>query len=196
MKTNLCSAVCMTLIGATALAAQPAYFTQMTDGPIVNDALDTWLGFWGDYDNDGRLDLHVNGETGNWRVYHNDGGTTFSTVTSGPLGDYSSCSLWGIWCDLDTDGDLDLFGWTSPSGLNAMFWNDGTGGFRRDDSWLRGTDAQSVGAVFSLGDFDGDGFIDAFLGAVERRNAQLHNNGDRTFTVVADSALNILGDNT
>ena len=83
--------------------------------------------FWGDYDNDGRLDVHLDGALGHWRIYHNDGGSNFSTVTSGPWGDYASYSLHGVWGDLDNDGDLDLSGWTRPSAITAVFWNDGSG---------------------------------------------------------------------
>ena len=42
------------------------------------------------------LDVHVDGALGHWRLYHNDGGSNFSTVTSGPLGDYALDSLHGV----------------------------------------------------------------------------------------------------
>ena len=62
---------------------------------------------------------------------------------------------------------------------------------------FRVTDPRSVGWIQALGDFDNDGFIDAFLGAYDSTDsgALLHNNGDRTFSVVPESVLNILGDN-
>jgi hypothetical protein len=171
-------------------------FTRITEGPIVNDALDTWDAYWGDYDNDGRLDVLVTGNIGQWRLYHNDGGTSFSTVTSGVMGEYNVRSMYGLWSDLDNDGDLDLFGWTRPSTISTMFWNDGSGVFTRDVGWLPGIDLTSVGRIISMGDFDNDGFIDAFLGAVDDpdSNALLRNNGDCTFTVVPGSVLNFVGD--
>jgi hypothetical protein len=196
MKTTIVRIFCCALVSASALLAQPKEpFTKITEGPIVNDALDTWYAIWGDYDNDGRLDVHVDGALGHWRVYHNDGGSNFSTVTSGPLGDYASYSLHGVWGDLDNDGDLDLSGWTRPSAITAMFWNDGSGVFTRDDDWLQGADPRSFGGLQTLGDFDNDGFIDAFLSAWDSTDsdALLHNNGDRTFSLVP-SVLNIVGD--
>jgi hypothetical protein len=197
MKTTIARIFCCALVSASALLAQPKEpFTKITEGPIVNDTLDTWYAYWGDYDNDGRLDVHLSGMLGHWRIYHNDGGSNFSTVTSGPWGDYASSALWGLWWDPDNDGDLDLSGWNRPSAVNAMFWNDGGGVFTRDNSWLQGADPRSYGGIEALGDFDNDGFIDAFLGAwANDSDALLHNNGDRTFSVVPESVLNIRGDN-
>ena len=195
MKTIVRWIFCCALVGAGALHAQEL-FTKITEGPIVNDALDTWDAYCGDYDNDGRLDALVVGNLGQWRLYHNDGGTSFSTVTSGVMGEYNLRTMYGLWSDPDNDGDLDLFGWTRPSTISTMFWNDGSGVFTRDVAWLPGIDLTSVGRVFSMGDFDNDGFIDAFLGAVDDpdSNALLRNNGDCTFAVVPGSVLNIVGD--
>jgi hypothetical protein len=197
MKTIVRWIFCCALAGASALHAQEL-FTKVTEGPIVNDALETWYAHWGDYDNDGRLDVLVTGNVGQWRLYHNDGGTSFSTVTSGVMGEYNLRTMWGLWSDPDNDGDLDLFGWTRPSAISTMFWNDGSGVFTRDVAWLPGIDLTSVGSNRAMGDFDNDGFIDAFLGAADDpdSNALLRNNGDCTFAVVPGSVLNIFGDNS
>lgn len=61
-------------------------------------------GAWGDYDNDGLVDLFVVDATGNNRLYHNDGHDAFSQVTSGSLvndGGQSQACAWG---DYDNDG--------------------------------------------------------------------------------------------
>jgi hypothetical protein len=196
MKTIILIPCCLAMLAGEPLIGQPAYFTQVTEGPIVNDALDTFYAYWGDYDNDGRLDALVVGNIGQWRLYHNDGGTSFSPITSGVMGEYNLRTMFGLWSDPDNDGDLDLFGWTRPSAISTMFWNDGSGVFTRDVAWLPGIDLTSVGRIISMGDFDNDGFIDAFLGAVDDpdSNALLRNNGDCTFAV-APSVLNIVGKN-
>ena len=94
MKTTIVRIFCCALVGASALLAQEP-FTKITEGPIVNDTLDTWYGRWGDYDNDGKLDVLVTGGFGQWRLYHNDGGASFSTVTScAPWGDTISTRWW------------------------------------------------------------------------------------------------------
>jgi len=62
---------------------------------------------WGDYDNDGDLDLALLGIAGGGgvaRVYRNDGGGNFTQVTQ-PLNLAGGGCAWG---DYDNDGDLDL----------------------------------------------------------------------------------------
>jgi len=66
---------------------------------------------WGDHDNDGRLDLYVNGTVSrgiNYRDYlfHNDG-DRFTDVTPPVLGDLKS-DHGAHWADMDGDGALDL----------------------------------------------------------------------------------------
>ena len=78
-------------------------------GLAIDSRYDT--GTWGDYDNDGRLDLYVNGTvTGgtNHRDYlwHNDG-DRFTDITPGVLGDLVA-DHGAHWADFDKDGDLDL----------------------------------------------------------------------------------------
>ena len=110
MKTTLCSALCLALIGAGALVAQPAYFTRITDGPIATDADLSWGCSLADFDNDGLADVFV----ANWNgdticLYHNDGNFQFSKVTSEPIAKVLGDSNAGVWGDWDNDGDLDLF---------------------------------------------------------------------------------------
>src|SRR5690242_1084988 len=64
--------------------------------------------FWGDYDNDGHLDLFVTG-VGGCRLYHNEGSGRFRDVTkeSGVFDTLWSTSA--IWVDFDGDGWLDLY---------------------------------------------------------------------------------------
>jgi len=64
--------------------------------------------FWGDYDNDGLLDLFVTG-AGGTKLYHNEGNGRFRDVTraSGVYDPLWSSSA--IWVDFDNDGWLDLY---------------------------------------------------------------------------------------
>ena len=64
---------------------------------------------WGDFDDDGRLDLYVSNFGGGGRLYHNQGDGTFEDVApafnaTGPDHGFS-CWFW----DFDNDGRLDLF---------------------------------------------------------------------------------------
>lgn len=63
---------------------------------------------WGDYDNDGYLDLYVSNNGGPNLLYHNEGDGNFLRVKDGPLVNRPNPSCGGTWIDYDNDGDLDL----------------------------------------------------------------------------------------
>ena len=164
MKTNLCSALCLSLAGVGTLLAQPAYFTRITNGPIATDAWVSWGCSLVDYDNDGLADVFVaTGFGGTNCLYHNDGGFHFSKVTSEPVvreyGDFAA----GVFADYDNDGDLDLFVSNFDPYRSCFFRNDlGAGNptvFTRITSgpWVE-TVAASIGPAW--GDYDNDGFAD------------------------------------
>jgi hypothetical protein len=184
-------------------AQQIPTFTKITQGALVTDHLESRFGVWGDYDNDGRLDVLVTAPANQWRLYHNDGNALFSAVTTGPMSQRSQ-GMWGAWGDPDNDGDLDFFAGRTWSGSEspAMYWNDGQGNFVRQPvgaSWTS-NHIPLQGVVGAWGDFDRDGFPDALLGAGFSfltgtiTNQLLHNNGDGTFAIVTNSALNIEND--
>jgi len=85
---------------------------------------------WGDYDNDGWLDLFVSniGTDNSCRLYRNNRGRSFSDITEQAgipaLGRAQS----GTWGDYDQDGDVDLF-LSIFTGPNYMFRNNGDGTF-------------------------------------------------------------------
>jgi hypothetical protein len=133
---------------------------------------------WGDYDDDGRLDLYVANENAGGRLYHNEGAGGFRDVApsldvTGPQSGHS-CWFW----DLDNDGWLDLFVAENQTGFAQtvafalgvpaktvshpfVYRNLGPGGFReisREAGLARPIPA--LGANF--GDFDNDGFLDFY----------------------------------
>jgi hypothetical protein len=89
-------------------------FRKMTEaevGPLVTDG-DGWGAAWGDYDNDGNLDVFVPKgaySPAKSSLFHNNGDGTFTQVTTGsPVNDIGyaiACD----WVDYDQDGALDLF---------------------------------------------------------------------------------------
>jgi subtilase family serine protease len=119
---------------------------------------------WGDYDNDGDLDLVLTGQAGSGlisRVYRNDAGT-FTDIQAGLPGAGMSSAAWG---DYDNDGDLDLFltGSTAGSGIiSRVYRSDGAPanapstapvcspaaviGSRVQLKWSESTDAQTPAA--------------------------------------------------
>jgi hypothetical protein len=144
---------------------------------------------WGDYDNDGDLDLVVinftfSGPSANF-FYGNNGDGTFTPVTEGVIasdtGSFMSCS----WVDFDNDGWLDLFMTVDPlspgqSIKNRLYRNQGDGTFERMTSGALVTDyARFAGASWL--DFDGDGFLDVLAcGSIyeDQPDALYRNNGN------------------
>ncbi|GJQ28934.1 MAG: hypothetical protein HBSAPP03_08180 [Phycisphaerae bacterium] len=61
---------------------------------------------WGDYDNDGHLDLYVATRTGGCQLYRNLGGGTF--VLTGLGADVNIDAQDAVFVDYDNDGDLDI----------------------------------------------------------------------------------------
>ncbi len=111
---------------------------------------------WGDYDNDGDLDLAIAGSTGSGnisRIYRNDNGAFIDTGTA--LTGVSSCSL--AWGDYDNDGDLDLAiaGDNNASRLSKIYRND-SGAFTDIGAPLAGVTFGSL----AWGDYDSDGDLD------------------------------------
>jgi hypothetical protein len=114
---------------------------------------------WGDYDNDGDLDLAIVGTVGPPFValYRSSGGgfPTFTSIVTGIPGSERGDVAWG---DCDNDGDLDLLV-TSNAG-SAVYMNDGgtnptfSGGANLDQYW------ESSAA---WGDFDNDDDLDIVI---------------------------------
>ncbi|MGQ9662847.1 MAG: FG-GAP repeat domain-containing protein, partial [Kiritimatiellia bacterium] len=144
---------------------------------------------WGDYDNDGDLDLALAGDTGAGRItriYRNDGGGVFTDVTAGLPG-VSACSL--AWGDYDNDGDLDLAlaGDTGAGRITRIYRNDGGGVFTDVTAGLPGVSACSL----AWGDYDNDGDLDlvAAGNTGAARIARIYRNDDGVFTDIGAAAL-------
>ena len=59
-------------------------FTKITEGDVVNDlGIGFVRGAWGDFNNDGFLDLFVNNKGGTNVLYQNNGNGTFTKITQG-----------------------------------------------------------------------------------------------------------------
>ena len=129
---------------------------------------------WGDVDGDGRQDLFVGGGVGHSGQvylqkepgqYQLQSGNTFLTAQL-------HADVDAVFVDVDGDKDLDLFvvsgGAEIPASATTLFQsrlylNDGTGAFQSvtEDSLPRMT---SPGSCVAVGDVDGDGRPDLFVG--------------------------------
>lgn len=137
---------------------------------------------WGDYDNDGRVDLFVSNRGAENRLYHNNGDGSFTDVAPslgllGPKGNFA-CWFW----DFDNDGRLDIYvnqyagtiydvvattlgqgRRVDPDNHPWIFRNLGSKGFR-DVSRELGLNRVALAMGSSFGDIDNDGFLDIYIG--------------------------------
>ncbi len=105
---------------------------------------------WGDYDNDGDLDLYV--ANGTYRpdmfnfFYLNRGNGEFDQDLSGHLKKHADTSAGMAHADFDRDGDLDIFvaNWGSADQVNRFYENT-TSGRNWISIGLRGTQSNSFG---------------------------------------------------
>ena len=139
-------------------------FTQITNDPVVNDILHSSGGSWGDYNNDGYMDLFVSGGvigSGVDRLFRNNGNGTFTKITSDPIVTYNHWAGGSSWGDFNNDGWLDMFD-GGYDGINLLFVNNGNGTFTRIDTGIIVTDGNyKEGAGWC--DYDNDGSLDLFV---------------------------------
>ncbi len=140
---------------------------RITTGDVVNDGGYSMSGAWGDYDQDGNLDLYVANRYGPNFLYHNNGDGSFTRVTRGPLVEDVADSNGCTWADYDNDSHLDLFVANfsrSFEGLGEdplvlVYRNLGNGTFHRKTEIIEA----GVTMATVLDDYDRDGFLDLFV---------------------------------
>ncbi len=178
-----------------------ATFTRVTEGSVVSDGGSSFGSSVVDYDNDGFLDIYVtNGAdtaTGEDNfLYRNNGDGTFTKITTGALVNDGEPSSASSWSDYDNDGDQDLFvanGFTRDAAQinNAFYQNNGDGSFTEIDPVTTIGIEHSYSSNGSWADYDNDGDFDLFITNFLGNNNNLYqNNGDGTFTKIADGILN------
>ncbi len=144
---------------------------------------------WGDFDNDGDLDLLLSGYDGSnyfTQIYENINGSSFSLRTDIVLANLSNGTV--NWIDFDNDNDLDIFitGYNG-SYLSKLYENTGTGFNERTDFSFAGVSESSV----AWGDFDNDGDKDLLLCGYSSGTTitKIYENRISSFVERADSVL-------
>ncbi len=150
---------------------------------------------WGDYDQDGWLDLYVTDPEGPNRLFRSNGDGTFSRS---PLAEQvalpDAYSGGATFVDYDNDGwpDLYVVNW----GANVLFRNEGGQRFV-DVTEVAGVGDMANGQSASWGDFDQDGYLDLYVAnwacyprcgrpSTGDSDRLYRNNGDGTFSDVTD----------
>ncbi|MBI2501949.1 MAG: CRTAC1 family protein [Candidatus Latescibacteria bacterium] len=154
-------------------------FEDVTEAAGLLSFHPTQTAAWGDYDNDGRLDLFIGNETmpnsprerfHPCELYHNEGQGRFREVAR-----ENGLAVVGFvkgvaWADYDNDGDQDLYlsRFTEP---NLLFRNEGSDGQGR---WRFAEVSRQAGVSLPLRsfptwffDYDNDGWEDLFVAGYE-----------------------------
>jgi ASPIC/UnbV protein/type IX secretion system substrate protein/VCBS repeat protein len=182
-------------------------FTDVTAsaGLSTTDDSRTPSASWGDYNNDGYLDLYItryrprfsaNSLTWLDQLYLNDGDGTFTDVSDLILEtNRDGYGFIGGWSDYDNDGDVDIIlinDCFNVEGKSRIFRNDG--GNDPVNDWIFtevsaavGVDDCSNGMGLAVGDINHDGWMDFANSDIGPINLWL-NDGDGTFTDIASSA--------
>lgn len=145
-------------------------FTKITDaGDIVTDANFSHGASWGDYNNDGLLDVVVTShdisilEYKKPTLYRNNGDGTFTKITNTPLNDFEKACMGNAWMDVDNDGNLDLclsvVKSSANSSQNVFYKTDNDGLFTQITTDTLATHPLRTYGL-SIGDFTNDGFVD------------------------------------
>jgi len=145
-------------------------FTNVAPEIGLDDPLQTWSSAWGDYDNDGDLDVFIGASTfsdGVHKMLENNGDGTFDDISlSTGLTEISGTGIENICRDFDNDGYLDILGLGG-----SLMMNNGDWSFTEQDIQF------GNGPV---GDLNDDGFLDVV-------NQQVHMNqgNDNNYLVIS-----------
>lgn len=134
---------------------------------------------WGDFDNDGWLDLFIGNETSQGdqplfcELYHNERNGTFREVAAAAGLDVVGFIKGSAWGDVDNNGWIDLYV-SDLEGPNRLFMNagpDGSGQVRFHEApAAAGVALPAQGFPAFLFDYDNDGWLDIYAGAFPRRD--------------------------
>ena len=157
-------------------------FTEVGAAVGLADPMQTWSSAWGDYDNDGDMDVFVGASSGSHKLMRNNGDGTFTNVTaaSGVLS-VTATGIENATYDFDNDGNLDI-----ASNGTILFGNGDLTFTTIGFNVISGSNG-------AFGDLNGDGFIDAFNSGQMRINSGNANHWITINTVGDVSNVNGIG---
>ncbi|MFK7783095.1 FG-GAP-like repeat-containing protein [Psychroserpens sp.] len=155
-------------------------YTENASAIGLADPMQTWSAAWGDFDNDGDMDVFVGASSGDHKMMRNNGGTFEDISASTGVNLLTQNSTETVTFDFDNDGNLDLV-----SGGNLLF-GDGNMNFTVHTGVFPGAGA--------YGDINNDGYIDAFNSSnIYTNNKETNNNWIKIHTVGTTSNINGIG---
>lgn len=134
------------------------------------DGKNSWKGAWGDFNNDGFIDIFISQYDGvNNSLFQNLGNGKYKKITEGPIVNDGGFSAKAVWGDYNNDGFLDLFV-SNFDGPNFLYRNvNGQGFVRETDNEIAEDDFPSYGCAW--GDFNNDGWLDLFVAHLDADEA-------------------------
>jgi len=155
-------------------------FSEIASTLQLDDDIQTWSSAWGDYDNDGDMDVFVGASSGSHKLMENNGNGSFTDITSGSgVASLTATTIENVTYDFNNDGNLDI-----ASGGNILYGNG-------DNTFTLETNAVS-GSNGGFGDLNNDGFIDAYQGSIRMNNGN-GNNWVKLITTGEQSNINGIG---
>jgi hypothetical protein len=151
-------------------------FEDVTISSGLEEPIASETAAWGDYDNDGLLDLFVGGEyipasppgsdyhpdpRNRNRLYHNEGGGKFVNVAAQLGVADEQCTKGSAWGDYDADGRLDLFV-SNMNGVCRLYHQEADGRFR-DVAREAGVNGPPRPFACWFWDYDNDGLLDLYV---------------------------------
>ncbi|MEM6687684.1 MAG: CRTAC1 family protein, partial [Bacteroidota bacterium] len=159
---------------------------------LPSSSLENYGASWGDYNNDGFLDLFIcnRGEYAAQQnyLYKNNGDGSFSNVsTAAGIDTGSHLSFCAAFLDYNNDGWQDIYIANDKiQNTNIMYKNNGDGTFT-DVSTATNTDIAIDAMSVTVADFNHDNWFDMYVTNGIQGNYFLKNNGDGTFSNIAAS---------
>ena len=156
-------------------------FTDVSIPSNLRDPIQAWSSAWGDYDNDGDMDIVIianSHDDGGHKIMRNNNDGTFTNITAGSAFDNNtSTGIEVVTHDFDNDGYLDIMT------ANSIYKNNQNFNFTQYNPPI------TQGPV---GDLNNDGFLD-ILGNFVNLNKGNNNNWIKINTVGVQSNRNGIG---
>ena len=151
--------------------------------------VEQWGAAWGDYDNNGSLDLLVGGGGGYPFLYRRDPEGFLEVAEEAGFHVSFSAGRGTTWCDYDSDNLLDAF-CSNIFGPGYLMGNNGDGTFTEMSAFagMTGDASNESAQSASWGDYDNDGWPDLVLARLGEPTKLFRNNGDGTFEDVSDAS--------